>query len=322
MHIAVTGATGFVGKRLCGQLLREGHTVIALSRSAERAKGLLDTGITCLSWGTNDDTAWKSALGSVEAVIHLAGESVAGERWSPEFKRRIHDSRVLPTRALVEAIGQQRTKPSVLLCASAVGYYGDRKDETLTEESLPGSDFLARTCVEWEAEAQRAETFGLRVARMRIGIVLGAGGALEKMLYPLPIPLSPFKLGFGGAMGSGRQWFPWIHLDDVVGIFVYALKTPGLFGPVNLTAPNPVTNAAFAQTLGRVLHRPAFAPIPAFLLRAMVGEFAETLLGGQRVLPTVAQREGYRFRFETLEAALRTLLDSPEPPRSEPPRPA
>ena len=308
MRIMVTGATGFVGRPLCTRLLQEGHSVRALTRDAARAQAVLGREVVCLPWGGESDTAWREALEDVDTVVHLAGESVGAERWTDDYKRRIRDSRILTTRALVDAISRHKTRPSALVCASAVGYYGDRKDEILTESSPPGTDFLAITCQEWEAEACRAEAFGLRVARMRIGIVLGQGGALEKMIYPLPLPVSPFKLGLGGPIGSGRQWFPWIHLEDVVGLFAWAAATAKVSGPFNVTAPHPVTNAEFVHAIGRLLHRPAVAPMPGFLLKIALGEFAEALLGGQRALPTAAQQAGYRFRWENLEEALRTLL--------------
>ena len=311
MRIMVTGATGFIGKPLCVRLLQEGHEVLALSRDAARAESELDKEVTCLKWGDESDREWAQAIGTVDTVVHLAGESVGGERWNAEYKRKIFDSRILTTRALVEAIGSQATKPTALVCASAVGYYGDRRDEILTEASAPGTDFLARTCREWEAEAGKAEALGLRVARMRIGIVLGRGGALEQMLYPLPhLPISPFKLGLGGPLGSGRQWVPWIHVEDVVGMFTWAAATETVRGVYNVTAPNPVMNAEFVHAIGHILHRPAVAPMPGFLLKAALGEFADVLLGGQRALPTAALQLGYRFRYETLEEALRALLSA------------
>jgi uncharacterized protein (TIGR01777 family) len=309
MRIMVTGATGFVGRPLCARLMQEGHSVTALTRDAERAKGVLGAGARCLAWGGEQDTHWREALGAIDTVVHLAGESVGAERWTEEYKRKIHDSRVLTTRTLVEAISRQQQRPSALVCASAVGYYGDRKDEVLTESSTPGNDFLANTCREWEAEACKAEAFGLRVARMRTGVVLGRGGALEQMLYPLPLPISPFKLGLGGPIGSGKQWFPWIHHEDVVGMFAWAATTETVQGAFNVTAPNPVTNAEFVRTIGRILHRPAVAPAPGFLLKVALGEFADVLLGGQRALPTAAQEAGYLFLHADLEKALRGLLE-------------
>jgi len=308
MRIMVTGATGFVGRPLCARLLEAGHSVVALTRDAPRAQSVLGPRVACLAWGGENDGEWGRALGEVDAIVNLAGESVGGARWTEEYKRKIYDSRILNTRALVEAIRVQPTRPRALVCASAVGYYGDRKDETLTEESPPGTDFLAKTCRDWEAEAGKAAALGVRVACMRIGIVLGKGGALEKMLYPLPLPVSPFKLGLGGPIGSGRQWFPWIHLEDVVGLFAWAATTDAASGAFNTTAPNPVTNAEFVHTIGRILHRPAVAPVPGFVLKLALGEFAEALLGGQRAFPTAAQKAGYRFRHENLEETLRALM--------------
>jgi len=311
MRIMVTGATGFVGKSLCERLLEEGHSVVALTRDALRAQRVLGPRITCLSWGSENDAEWRQALGEVDAIVNLAGESVGGARWTEEYKRKIYDSRILTTRALVEAMRSHTARPRALICASAVGYYGDRKDETLTEDSPAGTDFLAITCRDWEAEAGKAAALGVRVACMRIGIVLGKGGALEKMLYPLPVPVSPFKLGLGGPIGSGKQWFPWIHLEDVIGLFTWAATTEAAQGAFNATAPNPVTNAEFVQTIGRILHRPAVAPVPGFALKLALGEFAEALLGGQRAFPTAAQKTGYTFRHENLEETLRALMANP-----------
>jgi uncharacterized protein (TIGR01777 family) len=307
MKVVVTGATGFIGRALCPALLAAGHSITALSRDETRARQLLGPRVACLSWG-GSHTAWKSAVAEADALIHLAGESVAGKRWTPEFKAKLRDSRVEPTRALVAAMRPAESSPQTLLSASAVGYYGDRGEETLTEASRPGDDFLAQTCVAWEAEALRAEEKGARVVLLRTGIALGEGGALEKLIHPLPIPISPWNLGLGGPLGSGRQWFPWIHLDDVVGLYLWALTEPEVRGALNTTAPNPVTMAALARAIGRVLRRPALVPVPAFALRLLLGEFAESLLASQRVVPAVAERLGYAFRYTAVETALRALL--------------
>jgi uncharacterized protein (TIGR01777 family) len=308
MKVIITGATGFIGRPLCAKLVGAGHSVTALSRDPVRAKAALGPQVESLAWGARADDAWKQAVQAAEVVIHLAGESVGARRWTPEVKEKIRASRADTTRALVEAIREAGSWPGALVCASAVGYYGDCKDATVTEETPPGTDFLAKVCEAWEAEAQRAAQAGARVARMRIGIVLGPGGALEKMLYPLPLPISPWKLGLGGPLGSGKQWMPWVHIEDVVGLFAWAATDPQVQGAVNVTAPNPVTNAAFAHTLGRALHRPSALSVPGFALKALLGEFAETVLGGQRAIPTVALKLGYTFRFPDLEAALRSVL--------------
>lgn len=307
MKVVMTGATGFLGRPMCAELVGAGHSVTVLSRNAARAQSTLGPQVKSLAWGKAEEE-WKQAVAEAEAVIHLAGESVAGQRWTAEFKETIRQSRVEPTRALVDAMSQAERKPSVLVSASAVGFYGDRGDEVITEESGPGKGFLPEVCQQWEQEAERASEFGVRVCQMRIGIVLGRGSALEKMLYPLPIPVSPWKLGLGGPLGNGRQYMPWVHQDDVIAMFLWAMTAPEVRGAINTTAPNPVTNAEFSRALGRALHRPAILPVPAFALRLILGEFAGSVLTGQKALPTVAQRLGYRFRFSDIDAALRSLL--------------
>jgi uncharacterized protein (TIGR01777 family) len=305
LNIVVTGATGFVGRALCAELIGAGHRVTSLTRDAGRARSLLGTQMAHVAWGGKGGDDWKSAVAEADAVIHLAGESVGAQRWTPEFKARIRSSRIETTHRLVEALLGAERRPRALVNASAVGYYGDCGDETVTEEHRPGADFLAKVCQEWEAEASRAREAGVRVALMRIGIVLGPGGALEKMLHPLPLPINLWKLGLGGPLGSGRQWMPWIHLDDVVGLLRWAATEADLNGPCNTTAPAPVTNREFARALGRIYGRPAVASVPAFALRAMLGEFADSVLEGQKAIPAVAQKLGYRFRITDLEKALR-----------------
>jgi uncharacterized protein (TIGR01777 family) len=233
-------------------------------------------------------------------VIHLAGENVA-QRWTAEARRRIRDSRVESTRNLVRALAKLERKPGVLVCASAVGYYGSRGDETLTEASAPGAGFLPDVCVAWEREAQAAEALGIRVVRMRTGVALDPrGGALKKLL---PV----FRMGAGGRLGDGRQWMPWIHLDDLAALFVFVLENP-VAGPVNAVAPQPVSNADFTRELALALHRPALLPVPALALRLLLGEMSEVLLASQRVVPQAAEAAGFRFRFPELGGALRDLL--------------
>lgn len=297
MRALVTGATGFVGSRLAAQIAEP----IVLSRDPKRAREKLPRA-THHYWDPLAATPPADAFAGVDAVFHLAGESVGEGRWSAAKKQRIRDSRILGTRHLVEGLATLEQRPRVLVVASAIGYYGSRGDETLDESSSPGNDFLAQVCRDWEAEARAAEKLGMRVVCTRFGIILGQGGALAKMLLP-------FKLGLGGRLGSGRQWMSWVHIDDVVGILLANATDEQYQGPVNTVAPQPVTNREFTRALASVLHRPAIFPVPALALRLAVGEFAEVLLGSQRVLPKVAQRAGYGFRYSSLDEALRAVVD-------------
>lgn len=308
MKYVVTGATGFLGRALCLRLLEQGHEVAALSRSAESARKRLGAGVACHSWLGSASNEWKTALNGADAVVHLAGESLAAQRWNSEFKRRLVASRVDSTRQIVEAMRDANPRPKTLVSASAVGYYGNRYDEPLTEESSAGKDFLAELCRQWEAESERAAEHGVRVVRLRIGIVLGDGGTLEKILYPLPIPVSPWKLGLGGRLGDGKQWLPWVHIDDVAGLCLFALQNPEALGAINAVSPRPVSNGEFSRALGRVLKRPALFPVPAFALRLLLGEFAEVVLGGQKALPVAAQKLGYSFLYTDVEKAIENAL--------------
>lgn len=300
MRVFVTGATGFIGLKLVAALASRGDSVVALTRSAVKGRSKLPLAASVVEGEVARPSAWMDAIEGCDAVVNLAGEPVAGRRWTPEVKRRIHDSRVLGTRSLVDAILRSRSPP-LLLNASAVGIYGARGDEEIDETAPHGSDYLASVCAAWESEAMRAEA-RTRVAILRIGPVLGEeGGALAKMVLP-------FKLFAGGALGSGRQWISWIHLDDLVGLVLHALSTPAVKGPLNATAPHPVTMKEFARALGRTLDRPSWARVPGFALRVALGEAAEVVLDGQRVLPRRALSFGYRFGYETVEVALGSLL--------------
>lgn len=302
MQIVVAGATGFIGRSLCGALADGGHRVIALARDPAKASDMLPAGTQIIAWDLKNPGEWQRAVGESEAVVNLAGESIAAQRWTPAFKQRLVSSRIETTRAIVEAIRAVQRPGICLVNASAVGYYGDRGDAVVTEQTPPANTFLGQLSVDWEGEALQAEQAGARVVLLRIGIVLGeGGGALEKMV-------TPFRLFIGGPLGSGRQWFPWIHRDDVVGMIVWALENPQVRGPLNVTAPNPVTMREFARTLGRVLRRPSFAPAPGFALKLLLGEFAGSLLTGQRAIPEAAQRLGYQWRYSDLEAALRAIF--------------
>jgi uncharacterized protein (TIGR01777 family) len=303
MNILITGATGFVGRRLCEMLHQAGHTVRALSRDSVAAKQRVPLLKEVFPWNPLQELPPLQAFEGCDAVINLAGESIAG-RWTAPKKQLIRDSRVLGTKNLVNAFAQLSSRPKVLISASAIGYYGDRGEETLTEDAAPGSDFLAQVCRDWENEALKAESPGMRVVRLRIGLVLGRGGGTLQALLPL------FRVGLGGPLGSGRQWWSWIHRDDLCRLIVQILANENVSGPVNATAPQPVRQKEFAQVLGRVLRRPAFLPTPAFALKIALGEFADGILASQRALPRRAQEMGYRFQFEELEGALREILQT------------
>lgn len=296
-RVVVTGGTGFVGRALVEQLVARGDEVVVLGRTAGDPR--TPAGAKSLAWTPTRDGPWGDVVDGAGAVVHLAGDPVMGGRWTAEKKRRIFDSRVESTRALVAAMTRARVRPPVFVCASAVGYYGPRAPlEEVDEDTAPGGDFLSSVCRAWEAEAVAAESLGVRVVRARVGIVLGrGGGALAEML--------PAFRGFvGGPVGSGEQVLPWVHLADAVGLLLLAIDDGSLAGPLNLTSPNPVSMRAFATELGRVLRRPSALRVPPFLLKAALGEAAQALLTGQRALPRRALAAGYRFRFDDLHAAL------------------
>lgn len=300
--VLVTGATGLIGRRLVARLQGEGTPLRAVSRAPERAG--LPEAVQVFGWDGREVPA--EALRSTRAIVHLAGEPVFGGRMTAERKRRIRESRVASTRALVDALTRlpPADRPTTFVCASAVGYYGSRGEELLEESALPGDGFLAKTCVDWEEAAAGAERAGVRVVSLRIGIVMAAeGGALAPMRVP-------FGLGLGARIGDGRQWFPWVHADDVVGLAVAAIQSEPYRGPVNAVAPNPVRNADFTRTLARQLRRPALLRVPAFLLRLAGPEIAEELLGSRRVVPRVALDRGYAFAYPDLAEALAAELRS------------
>src|SRR5215468_4276647 len=285
MRVLVTGGTGLVGRPACDVLRAAGHAVTIVSREPGRVPA------RAIGWD-----GLRAAMPETDAIVNLAGESVAGGRWTAARKAAIRTSRIEATRALVDAATAASPRPKVLVNASAVGYYGAHGDEPLDERAAAGTDFLARVCVEWEAEARRAEALGVRVVVLRVGVVLAPdGGALSAMLLP-------FRAGLGGPIGGGRQWMSWVHRDDVVGLLREAVANEKYAGPVNATAPNPVTNRDFTRALGRALHRPAVLPVPGIGLRLLMGEMATMLLSGQRVLPHVAERLGYAWRQPELPA--------------------
>jgi uncharacterized protein (TIGR01777 family) len=298
-HILMTGATGFIGTRLRERLLMEGHFLTVVTRAPGRFRSETAKNQRFISWDSPD---FAETLGEQDLVINLAGESVAGSRWNDQVKKSIYDSRVLRTRQLVMAMASQTKRPSCFISASAVGIYGDRGDTLLTEESAAGTDFLSKVCVDWEAEAAKASDLGIRTAMPRIGIVLGPnGGMLEKLL---PV----FKLFAGGPVGSGGQYLPWIHLEDVCDGILHPFEHPEFTGPYNLCAPEPVTMSEFARVLGEVLRRPSMMKVPSWALKLALGEAADPVLGSLRVSPAKLVEAGFTFRFETLEAALADLV--------------
>jgi uncharacterized protein (TIGR01777 family) len=296
MRVAITGATGRIGSLLTAELVARGDDVAVLSRSARRARERLGA-VEAFDWDPAAGPAPAEALAGRDAVVHLAGEDIA-QRWNEESLKRIKDSREIGTRNLGQGIEQADPRPKALISASAVGYYGHRPDP-IDEDAPPGNDVLADICVAWEREAERAPA---RVVRVRTGVVLDRhGGALQKMLLP-------FRLGVGGPVAGGRQPMPWIHLEDVIGIYLAAIDDERWSGAINATAPNPVSNREFSKALGKALHRPAIAPVPGFAIKALYGGMAKLVLEGQNALPRRATELGYRFRHPQLDEALRSAL--------------
>lgn len=299
MKLVIAGATGFIGAKLVQELGKDFHSLVLLSRKPARQEN--GGNKTFLSWQPGQNGAWEQSVDGADGVINLAGEPIAAKRWSARQKRVLRSSRIETTQALVAAIAKAQVKPKFLINASAVGYYGDRGDELLTEASPPRDDFLGRLCADWESEAKKAESHGVRVVLLRTGIVLGKGqGALKKMV-------PPFKMFVGGPLGSGQQWMPWVHVDDEVGLIKFLIEQEAARGAFNLTAPNPVTMEEFAAALGKTLNRPAWASVPAWVLALMLGEMADMLLGGQRTVPQAALALGYRFKYPRITAALDSL---------------
>lgn len=299
MKLVITGATGFIGSAVVDRLWSQYHSLSLLSRNPPREINVAKK--EWLVWNPGVPGDWEYCVDGADGIINLAGEPIAAKRWTEARKEKIRSSRLDSTRALVRAIAKAKIKPKFLINASAVGYYGARGDEAITEESASGTDYLARVCVEWEAEAKKAESEGVRVVLLRTGIVLDRGrGALAKMV-------PPFKFFAGGPLGSGNQWMPWIHIEDQVGLLLFLMNNENAHGPFNCTAPNPVIMAEFSKTLGETLNRPSWATVPGGVLALVLGEMSEILLNGQRALPQAALKLGYQFRYPHLSPALQSL---------------
>jgi uncharacterized protein (TIGR01777 family) len=297
MNITISGGTGFIGRKVVETLLAQGHSLHLLGR-----KGGAWPDVAFSTWDAGGGAEPPAeSLAKADTIVHLAGEPVA-QRWTEDAKRKIRASRVDGTRKLVEAVAKLPRRPAALVCASAVGYYGSRGDEILTESSSSGQGFLPEVCTAWEEAARGAEALGLRVASLRIGVVLGReGGALARML-------PPFRMGMGGPLASGRQWMSWIHLEDLAALIGFAIAEPGLHGPVNAVSPNPARNTEFTRELAAALRRPAFFRVPAFALKLIFGEMSQVMLDSQRAVPRAAEAGGFRFRHPELGQALRAVL--------------
>ena len=302
MKIVIAGGTGFIGKKLVKRLLDDGCSVVILSRKLKPGEAESDGKIQYAQWDASTVGDWAFHLQNAEAVINLTGEPIAGKRWTDKQKKKIVQSRIAPTRALVAAIEQSSPRPGLLLNASAVGYYGDVEKGEVDETYPPGTGFLADTCALWENEAMAAAGLGVRIVLIRIGVVLSTGGgALPKLLLP-------FKLWLGGHLGTGAQWMPWIHQDDLVSAIVFILNNPDLYGPFNCVSPAAVTMREFAKILGSVIGRPSWMPVPSFALRLLLGEMSEMLLTGQKAVPKKLLGNGFQFKFNRLDEAFVDLL--------------
>jgi uncharacterized protein (TIGR01777 family) len=306
MRVFLTGGTGLVGSRLIRRLREARHEVVLLTRRPDAARAMYGNELTVVTGDPTQPGKWTDSVVDADAVVNLAGENIFARRWNDAFLRVLQDSRVLSTNNVVEALGKHPNTaagiPKLLVNASAIGYYGPHGDEELSEDSPPGNDAMAQMCVAWEAAAAKAESFGVRVAIIRIGVVLDKnGGALKQML-------TPFRMFVGGPVGSGHQWMSWIHGEDLVGLILFVLENSLASGPINGTAPEPVRNREFARALGQALHRPSFLPTPAFALRMMLGKVAQVVTTGQRVLPARSEQWGYSFKFPRVNVALRELL--------------
>jgi uncharacterized protein len=301
MKVAITGATGFVGTRLVERLQAEGHQIVVLTRNPNNAVKAFSNAVEIVAYNPMESEAWQDAIAGCDGVVNLAGEPIAENRWTPERKQALMNSRKITTEKVVEAICKANPKPSVLVNSSAIGYYGTSETATFEESSESGNDFLAEVCRAWEAEANKVTECGTRLVILRTGIVLGMGGALERML-------TPFRMFAGGPIGTGRQWFSWIHRDDLVNLIIRALTRSEMEGVYNATAPNPVRMEEMTTTMGQVMNRPSWLPVPGFALEALLGDGAIVVLEGQQVLPKRTVADGFEYQYPTVKQALEEIL--------------
>ena len=301
MKVLIFGGTGFIGKNLCSELLSAGYKVCIVSRNPKKT-ALPGSGAEVVEWNSSAGPLPAELLEGVNIIINLAGESIGNRRWTQPVKEKILGSRVQITQAIVNAISEKKVVPKVLINASAVGFYGPRGDEEITESTRAGQDFLAKVCQAWEEEAFKAQALGVRVVAVRIGVVIGDDGALTRMKIP-------FRFYIGGPMGTGVQWMSWIHIKDLARLIRFAAENENINGPVNATAPEPVRMKEFCSILGQVMGRPSWLPGPGFLLKALLGEMSDMLLNSQRVLPNKILKEGFVFRFPELKAALKDIIE-------------
>jgi uncharacterized protein len=300
--IIITGATGSIGRNLVQELSARGDEVIVFTRNPEKAKKKIANAGKYVKWEYENTAAWMHEMRGADIVVHLAGANLGAKRWNEDYKKLAYDSRIVSTRNLVEAIKRTEQKPKAFICSSAVGIYGNRFDEVLNENSTSGNDFMANICKDWEKEAEKVEQYGLRRVSIRTGLVMQKDeGVLKKMILP-------FRLFIGGPLGSGRQWFPWIHIDDIVGIYLHAIDNDNVSGATNGTSPGIVTMKEFAKTLGKILKRPSLFPVPKFAMKIAAGEIAEYAVMSQRTSVEKILHSGYKFKFENLEEALKDLL--------------
>ena len=300
--IIVTGATGLIGRKLCSKLLEQGNEITIFTRNPEAAKKAMKDAKKYVKWNYNNPEEWKDYLNETDSVIHLAGTNLGAKRWNYDFKKELYNSRIESTRQLVNTIKNCEDKPKSFITASAVGFYGERGEEVLIEKNIPGKNFLSNLCSGWEKEAEKIEDQNVRRVSLRIGLTLSnEGGVLRKFL-------PPFKIFMGGPLGNGKQWFPWIHIEDLINILIHTIKTESLQGPVNVASPEIVRMKEFAKTLGKILKRPSLLPVPNFAIRIAAGELGKYAVMSQRASVEKILNAGYKFKFEKLEDALRDLL--------------